>query len=74
VAFLAVAVGGEGSGAYGVAGATGGVGGFGYAVVRFLVIDGFPRLREDFGVAGVALVLYALVMLAVGKGDVSVFG
>jgi hypothetical protein len=74
VAFLAVAVGGKGGGAYGVAGAAGHVSCFGYAVVCLFVIDGLARFVEDFGVAGFALVLYALIVLAVSKRDVAVLG
>jgi hypothetical protein len=72
VALLAVAVGGEGGCADGVAGAAGCVRGFGYSVVRLLVIDWFARLGEDFGVAGFALAFYALVVFAVGKGHIAV--
>jgi hypothetical protein len=72
VALLAVTVGGEGGGADGVAGTAGHVGGFGNAVIGLFVVDVSAGLRKDFGVAGLALILYALVVLAVGEGDVAV--
>jgi hypothetical protein len=74
VALLAIAIGGERSGANGMAESAGGVGRLGNAVIGFLVVDGLARLREELGVTGLAFSIYAGDVLGMCERHVAILG
>jgi hypothetical protein len=71
---LAIAVRSKGRSSYRVARTAGSVHCLRHPMIGLFVIDGLARLRENLGVAGVALVLHPLIVLAMCKCDVAVLG